>query len=279
MKVLVTGAGGQLGHDVAELLPLKGHSALAPDRTHLDITDPEAVSSYFTQNRPDAVIHCAAWTAVDLAEDRPEDCRKVNVDGTMYLVEECRKAGVPILYISSDYVFDGSGERPWRADDPVAPVNVYGKSKADGETVVRSYYKHYIVRISWVFGINGKNFIRTMLGLSKKTDTVRVVADQFGSPTYTYDLAPVLCDMVFSGKYGTYQAHNAGYCSWYDVAVETFRAAGLGTEVVPISTSEFPTMAKRPMNSRMDTSSLTDAGFGPLPDWRDAVGRYVLLIK
>ena len=220
------------------------------------------------------MIHCAAWTAVDAAEDDEDGCRKVNVDGTMNLVRECDRLGIPIVYISTDYVFDGSGERPWKEDDPVCPVNVYGKSKCDGETVVRSYFRHFIVRISWVFGINGKNFIRTMLNLSQKTDTVRVVADQFGSPTYTADLAPFLCDMVSTEEYGTYHAHNSGVCSWYDVAVETFGAAGLSTEVVPITSSEYPMKAVRPLNSRMDSSKFERA-FGSLPDWKDAVDRFV----
>ncbi len=274
LRILVTGSGGQLGHDVAETLQSRGHSVLAPLRAELDITDSEAVADYFSANLPDAVIHCAAWTAVDLAEDCEEDCRKVNVDATARITGECAKLGIPIVYISTDYVFDGSGDEPWKEDDPLCPINAYGRSKADGEAAVRAYPRHFIVRISWVFGSNGKNFIKTMLNLSKKTDTVRVVDDQFGSPTYTADLAPFLCDMVSTERYGIYHAHNSGVCRWYDVAVETFRAAGLDTKVVPIPTSEFPMKAARPLNSRMDSSGF-EAAFGKLPDWKDAVHRFV----
>lgn len=275
LRILVTGAAGQLGSDVVRDAECRGHQVLAPSHEEMDITDGSAVSAFFESKNPEAVIHCAAWTAVDDAEDHEAECRAVNVDGTHYLTEECRKLNIPILYVSTDYVFSGEGNREWKVDSPVSPVNVYGKSKLDGEAVVRSHHKHFIVRISWVFGMNGKNFIRTMLNLSKKTDTVRVVSDQFGSPTYTYDLAPLLCDMIESESYGTYHAHNTGICTWYDVAVETFRAAEKTMNVVSIATDEYPMKAKRPKNSRMDTSSLTEAGFRQLPDWKDAVRRFV----
>ena len=275
MRILITGAKGQLGSDVVSEATARGHMVLAPSHGELDITDGTATEEYFRINKPEAVIHCAAWTDVDGAEEHEAECRKVNVDGTYLLTEECRKLDIPIIYISTDYVFNGEGTNEWKVDSPVAPLNVYGKSKLDGETVVRSYHRHFIVRISWVFGMNGKNFIKTMLNLSKKTNVVRVVSDQFGSPTYTYDLAPLLCDMIVSEKFGTYHAHNTGICSWYDVAVETFLFAGKTMTVESIKSDEYPMKAKRPFNSRMDTSSLTEAGFAQLPDWTDAVQRYV----
>ncbi|KUE73140.1 hypothetical protein AUQ37_03320 [Candidatus Methanomethylophilus sp. 1R26] len=275
MRVLVTGAGGQLGHDVTGCLKIRGDTAIAPSHEEMDITDRSAVDACFARGHPDAVIHCAAWTAVDLAETHEAECRNVNVNGTMNLTEACRSAGIPILYVSTDYVFDGTLGRPITVDDPTCPVNVYGFSKRDGETVVRTYHRHYIVRTSWVFGSSGRNFVKTMLSLAQKTDTVKVVDDQIGSPTYTADLAPLLCRIIGSGKYGTYHAHNAGYCSWCGFARGIFSAAGVRTQAVPISTREYPTAARRPPDSRLDTSSLTEAGFGQLPEWQDAVARYV----
>lgn len=275
MKILVTGVSGQLGYDVADALHSRGFDVLSPTHKIMDITEFHSVDNYFSSNKPDALIHCAAWTAVDLAEDQIEECRKVNVKGTENLVNVCRLHDIPIMYISTDYVFDGSGSTPRSVSDPIAPINQYGLSKAEGEKIVSSYDKYFIIRISWVFGINGKNFIKTMLNLSKKMDTVKVVSDQFGSPTYTYDLAPLLCDMIVSNKYGIYHAHNEGICTWYDVAVATFKYADIKMKVIPITSDEYPTKAKRPANSRLDTSSITDAGFKALPDWKDAVNRYV----
>lgn len=279
MKVMVTGVGGQLGYDVAERLGINGDEVLAPRHDELDITDKDSVRSYFTVNGPEALIHCAAYTAVDLAEDNEAECRKVNVEGTTFLVEQCRLLDIPIVYISTDYVFNGTGDQPWKVDDPTSPINVYGLSKRDGEDVVRTYEKHFIVRISWVFGINGKNFIKTMLDFSKKIDTVRVVADQYGSPTYTYDLAPLLCEMIRTHKYGTYHAHNEGVCTWYDIAVETFRVARIQMNVIPITSDEYPMRAKRPHNSRLETVSLKNFGFNSLPNWKKSIAHYIGVIK
>lgn len=275
MIALVTGSGGQLGHDVAECLAYRGYEVLAPKRGELDFSDEGSVRAYFSSHSPDMLFHCGAWTNVDLAETETDACRRTNVDGTRFLAEECARLDIPILYISTDYVFNGSGERPWRTDDPTSPINQYGLSKRDGENEVLKYSKHYIVRISWVFGSNGKNFVRTMMNLSKKTDTVRVVNDQIGSLTYTADLAPLLIDIMKSGKYGIYHAHNSGCASWYEVACEIFRILGTGTNVVPISSDDYPMKATRPHNSRLDTSSLTENGFSQLPDWKDAVLRYI----
>ncbi len=271
----MTGVGGQLGHDCAVLLGSKGHSVLAPTHSELDICDRKAVESYFARNRPESVVHCAAWTAVDLAEDEPERCRDVNVGGTSNIADMCRMYDLPMMYFSTDYVFNGSGTRPWRVDDPMDPINVYGTSKRDGENIVRGLAKHFIVRISWVFGINGKNFIRTMLRLSSSGKGLRVVDDQVGSPTYTRDLAVLVADMISTDRYGTYHAHNGGECSWYELAMFVFDTADVHPAVEPVTTDEFPSKAVRPNNSRMDTSSLTDAGFRELPDWKDAVRRYL----
>ncbi len=275
MKVLVTGTSGQLGHDVAVCPEASGHELLTPSRKEMDLSDVRSAERYLALHRPDLVIHCAAWTDVDGAETDPEACRKVNVEGTRAIADYCGENGVPMMYISTDYVFNGSGERPWETDDPTDPVNVYGLSKRDGEDIVGRLPKHYIVRISWVFGSNGRNFVRTMVNLSAKTDTVRVVADQFGSPTYTADLAPLLWEIAESGKYGTYHAHNGGYCSWYDVAAEIFRVLGTGTRVIPISSAEYPVKAERPKNSRLSTDSLVSGGFRALPGWEDAIRRYI----
>lgn len=275
MKVLVTGASGQLGSDVVKYLLDHGHQVIAPSREEMDIVSVSRVSGYFQENTPSAVIHCAAWTAVDAAEDNEELCRLVNADGTRNIVESCRALDIPLVYISTDYVFDGSGDRPRKVNEPTNPINIYGKSKEEGERIVEKYPKHFIVRISWVFGNNGKNFIKTMLNLSKKTETVKVVDDQFGSPTYTVDLAPLLTEMILSKKYGTYHAHNEGYCSWYDVAVKVFEIADIKERVIPIKSEEYPMKARRPFNSRLDTSSLTENGFVKLPPWEDAVKRFV----
>jgi len=274
-KFLVTGAGGQLGHDVAEELERRKLQYLAPSHSELDITSNQSVVDYFESNDFSAVIHCAAWTNVDLAETQEERCRDVNVKGTLYLTDACMRKDIPILFVSTDYVFDGSGNEPWKIDDETNPINAYGLSKRDGEEIVRLYRKHFIVRTSWVFGINGKNFIKTMMKLSKEKEKITVVDDQFGSPTYTRDLAPLLIDIMSSEKFGTYHAHNEGFCSWYDFAVKVMECIGSKTAVEPISSNEYPSGTKRPMNGRLDTSSLPDNGFGKLPKWEDAVERYL----
>lgn len=275
MRILVTGVSGQLGHDVAIELSRIGHQVLSPNHSELDITDQSAINDYFCNNTPDAVIHCAAYTAVDKAETEIDVCRNVNVHGTENLTKQCIKYSIKELFISTDYVFNGNGHKPWDIDDPIDPINVYGESKSDAEAIVRENPKHYIVRISWVFGTNGNNFVKTMLRLSKKMKTISVVSDQIGSPTYTCDLAPLLCNMIETNKYGTYHAHNEGFCSWSDFAQAIFNSADINVKVVPIPTKEYTTAAKRPLNSKMNTQSLTNAGFNLLPDWIDAINRFI----
>ncbi len=286
MKVFVTGVGGQLGHDVVNALRARGHEAIGSDimpgaQVPLDITDEDAVRSTLTELRPDAVIHCAAWTAVDAAEE-PENHPKVhaiNVEATRFLATACKALGCKLMYISTDYVFDGQGETPWAADcQAYAPLNVYGSSKLAGEQVVRATLdEHFIVRIAWVFGINGKNFIRTMLALAQKYEELRVVNDQIGTPTYTYDLARLLVDMIETERFGTYHATNeGGYISWADFAKAIFAEAQLPTRVIPVTTAEYGlAKAARPYNSRLDKSKLQTAGFTPLPPWQDALKRYL----
>ena len=299
MKVFVTGVAGQLGHDVVNELISRGHQAIGSDLApqysgiadgssvttcpyvSLDITDKAAVSKALSVLAPDAVVHCAAWTAVDLAEeaDKQDKVRAINVDGTQNIADACEALDCKMLYISTDYVFDGQGETPWQADcKDYKPLNVYGQSKLDGELAVSgTVEKHFIVRTAWVFGLNGKNFIKTMLQVGKNHDTVRVVNDQIGTPTYTYDLSRLLVDMVESEKYGYYHATNeGGYISWYDFTCEIFRQAGYATKVVPVTTAEYGlSKAARPFNSRLDKSKLTEMGFAPLPTWQDALARYL----
>ncbi|MCR5636466.1 MAG: dTDP-4-dehydrorhamnose reductase [Clostridiales bacterium] len=291
MKVFVTGVGGQLGHDVMNELDHCGHNCIGSDiidsvdngfpYIKLDITDSEAVDETLLKEKPDAVIHCAAWTAVDAAEDAEnrEKVFAVNVTGTKNIALACEKLDCKMVYISTDYVFNGKGTEPWQPDcKDYAPLNVYGESKLKGEQAVTSLIdKYFIVRISWVFGLNGKNFIKTMLNVGKKTDTVKVVNDQIGTPTYTYDLAKLLVQMVQTDKYGFYHASNeGGYISWYDFCKEIYSLAGFKTKVLPVSTAEYGlSKAKRPFNSRLDKSKLKKAGFSPLPPWQDAVKRYL----
>lgn len=299
MKIFVTGVGGQLGHDVMNELAKRGHagvgSDIAPEYSgiqdgsavcampyvQLDITDGAAVRAALEDIRPDAVIHCAAWTAVDAAEDAENQAkvRAINVDGTRHIAGVCKDLGCKMMYISTDYVFDGQGETPWQPDcRDYAPLNVYGETKLGGEQAVRDLLERFfIVRIAWVFGLNGKNFIKTMLRLGETHDTLRVVNDQIGTPTYTLDLARLLVDMIGTEKYGHYHATNeGGYISWADFAKEIFRQAGMGVNVIPVTTSEYGlSKAARPFNSRLDKSKLIDCGFVPLPDWRDAVKRYI----
>lgn len=289
MKVFVTGVGGQLGYDVMNELSRRGIYCVGSDilersddnYLQLDITNKFAVEKALTEIKPDAVIHCAAWTAVDAAEEEAnlEKVFAINVGGTRNLAEACRKLDCKMLYISTDYVFNGQGEEPWQADcSEFEPLNIYGQSKLGGElAVAETLEKYFIVRIAWVFGINGNNFIKTIIDLGKKYDAVRVVNDQIGTPTYTYDLARLLVDMIETEKYGYYHATNeGGFISWYDYTCEIYRQYGLTTKVVPVTTAEYGlNKAARPFNSRLDKSKLITAGFTPLPDWRDAVKRYL----
>ena len=303
MNVFVTGVGGQLGHDVMNELAKRGHAGVGSDiapaysgiqdgsavcgmpYVQMDITDAAAVSRVLNDIKPDAVIHCAAWTAVDAAEDeenRPK-VRAINVDGTRNIAEACRKLGCKLMYISTDYVFDGQGSEPWQPDcTDFVPLNIYGASKLGGEEAVRALVeKFFIVRIAWVFGLNGNNFIKTMLKLGLTHDTLRVVNDQIGTPTYTFDLARLLVDMIETEKYGHYHATNeGGYISWADFAKEIFRQAGMAVKVTPVTTEEYGlSRATRPFNSRLDKSKLAQSGFEPLPDWKDAIRRYLKLVK
>lgn len=297
MKIFVTGVGGQLGHDVMNELEKRGHEGVGSDvqaeysgvadgvekmpYVSLDITDKDAVEKVITEIKPDAVIHCAAWTAVDMAEDddKVELVRKVNVGGTQNIADVCKKLNCKMLYLSTDYVFDGQGMEPWQPDcKDYKPLNVYGQTKLEGELAVSgTLEKYFIVRIAWVFGLNGKNFIKTMINVGKKYEEVRVVNDQFGTPTYTFDLARLLVDMIETEKYGYYHATNeGGYISWYDFCCEFYRQYGLKTKVIPVSTEEYGlSKAARPFNSRLDKSKLVEAGFEPLPSWQDAVSRYL----
>jgi dTDP-4-dehydrorhamnose reductase len=303
MKIFVTGVGGQLGHDVVNDAVGRGHEAIGSDiaaqysgvqdgsavvsapYVQLDITDQAAVAATIETIKPDAIIHCAAWTAVDAAEDEEnrEKVHAINVDGTRYIAEAAKAVGAKMLYLSTDYVFDGKGERPWQPDDKnYAPLNYYGQTKLEGEKAVSSVLKNYfIVRIAWVFGLNGKNFIKTMINVGKTHDMVRVVDDQIGTPTYTLDLARLLVDMIETEKYGYYHATNeGGYISWYDFCCEFYNQYGLDTKVVPVTTAEYGlSKAARPFNSRLDKSKLLENGFQPLPDWKNAVRRYLAEAK
>ncbi len=299
MKILVTGVAGQLGHDVMNELAARGHEGVGSDLAPaysgiadgsavtkaayvpMDITNAAQVREVISAVHPDAVIHCAAWTAVDAAEDADKQAKvqAINVQGTANIAAVCRELDCKMMYISTDYVFNGQGETPWDPDcKDYQPLNVYGQSKLGGELAVSgTLEKYFIVRIAWVFGLNGSNFIKTMLKLSETHDTLRVVCDQIGTPTYTYDLARLLVDMIESEKYGYYHATNeGGYISWYDFACEIFRQAGRATKVQPVTTAEYGvSKAARPFNSRLDKSKLAANGFTPLPDWKDALARYL----
>lgn len=277
MKVLVTGIGGQLGHDVVRELEKRGQEVVGVGRAEMDITDEGKVREVIRTCAPDAVIHCSAYTAVDRAEEEDDLCHQVNVEGTKYIAEACAELDCKMIYISTDFVFSGEGERPWETDDEAGPINVYGKTKYEGELEVKSRLnKWFIVRISWVFGYNGNNFVKTMLRLGKENGAVKVVADQIGSPTYTRDAAVLLADLVQTEKYGVYHASNEGFCSWYEFAKEIFQAAGMDeVSVTPITSDEFPAKAKRPFNSRMSKKKLVKEGFNILPSWQDALKRYL----
>lgn len=299
MKVFVTGVAGQLGHDVMNELARRGHEGIGSDISSeysgmqdktavtrmpyvsLDITDADAVERVMDEVCPDVVVHCAAWTAVDLAEDedKVEKVRAINAGGTKNIVRACKKLDGKMIYLSTDYVFDGQGSEAWQPDcKDYKPLNVYGQTKLEGElSVSENLEKFFIVRIAWVFGLNGKNFIKTMLDIGKKHDTLRVVNDQIGTPTYTYDLARLLVDMLETDKYGYYHATNeGGYISWYEFACEIFKKAGYATKVVPVTTEEYGvSKAARPFNSRLSKAKLVEAGFEPLPTWQNALGRYL----
>lgn len=281
MKVLVTGVKGQLGFDVMNELSKRGMEGVGVDVDEMDITDAEVCRRVITEAGPDAIIHCAAYTAVDAAEQNMELCRAVNAGGTRNIAGVCRDLDIRMMYISTDYVFNGTGERPWEPDDKREPLNAYGLSKYEGELAIEELLeKYFIVRIAWVFGVNGKNFIKTMLRLGEEHGKVSVVEDQIGSPTYTYDLARLLVDMIQTERYGRYHATNEGLCSWYEFALEIFKIAGMkDVKVTPVSTEEytksFPNQAKRPMNSRISKDKLKQNGFEPLPPWQDALERYL----
>ena len=300
MKVFVTGVAGQLGHDVMNDLAVRGYEGIGTDiapqysgaddgtavtkmpYVSLDITDRDAVEKTITELKPDVVVHCAAWTAVDLAEDDDKKAKvhAINADGTQNIADACKKIDAKMVYISTDYVFNGQGKRPWEPDDKREPLNVYGQTKYEGELAIEEHVKKFFtVRIAWVFGVNGKNFIKTMLNLGKTHDHLTVVNDQTGSPTYTYDLARLLVDMIQTDKYGRYHATNEGICTWYEFACEIFKQAGMNVSVAPVSSDEYPAKAKRPSNSRMDKSKLTANGFTPLPTWQDALSRYLKEIE
>ena len=299
MKVFVTGVAGQLGHDVMNELASRGYTGVGTDLAEsysgiqdgtyvtmaeyvsLDITNKEAVMNTIKSIKPDVVVHCAAWTAVDLAEDedKQEKVKAINVDGTQNIADACKEIDAKMVYISTDYVFDGQGTEPWQPDcKDYKPLNVYGETKLGGELAVsNTLSKYFIVRIAWVFGKNGNNFIKTMLNVGKKFDTLKVVNDQIGTPTYTYDLARLLVDMIETDKYGYYHATNeGGYISWYDFACEIFKQAGYTNTIIPVTTAEYGlSKAARPFNSRLDKSKLVENGFKPLPTWQDALARYL----
>lgn len=299
MKIFVTGVAGQLGHDVMNELNRRGHQGVGSDLApvysgiddgsyvtgapyvSMDITDEQAVVQTLQAVRPDAVIHCAAWTAVDAAEDddKRDKVYAINVSGTEHIARACKELDCKMMYISTDYVFNGQGDTPWEPDcQDYAPLSVYGQTKLDGELAVSGLLrKYFIVRIAWVFGLNGKNFVRTMLNLSQRYDSLRVVSDQVGTPTYTFDLARLLVDMIETDRYGYYHATNeGGYISWYDFACEIFRQAGKQVQVTPVTTAEYGlSKAVRPYNSRLDKRKLVENGFTPLPTWQDALARYL----
>ena len=280
MKALVTGFKGQLGYDVVNELKKRGIESIGVDIEEMDITSLEDVNRVIKGSCVDVVVHCAAYTAVDRAEDDPETCRKVNVDGPRNIALVCKELDIKMVYISTDYVFSGEGEEAFEVNSPKHPNNVYGLSKSDGEDEVISLLdKHFIIRISWAFGINGNNFINTMIRLGKERGEVKVVDDQIGSPTYTYDIAELIADMIVTEKYGIYHATNEGYCSWYEFAKEIFRQASLNIKVEPVDSSAFPVKALRPKNSRLSKKSLDKAGFKRLRSWQDALRDYLIKIQ
>lgn len=280
MRVLVTGVKGQLGYEVCRELTVRGIENRGVDIDDFDLTDEKAVMEAISAYRPDAVVHCAAYTAVDRAEENEDVCRAVNVDGTRFVARACRAVDAKMVYFSTDYIFPGTGEDFYEVDSPKGPQSVYGRTKLEGEEAVReTLEKYFILRISWVFGINGGNFVRTMLRLSNDHDTLRVVCDQIGSPTYAHDLAPLICDLLATEKYGTYHATNEGVCSWAEFAEAIMKAADRPTRIIPVTTEEYGAKAARPLNSRMSKKSLDEAGFARLPSWQDALRRYLAELR
>lgn len=280
IKVLVTGVNGQLGFDVVKRLNEIGIESIGVGRGDFDITNKEQVEAFILQYKPDVVVHCAAYTAVDKAEDEQELCYAVNVNGTRYIAEACQKIDAKMVYVSTDYVFDGEGNDVQKEDKVTAPLNYYGYTKEQGELAVKELLeKYFIIRTSWVYGKNGNNFVKTMLKLGRTKDEISVVNDQIGVPTYTGDLAALICDMIQTTKYGTYHGVNEGYCSWYEFATEIFKQAGINVKVNPIPTSGYPTRAKRPFNSKLSKGMIDKNGFGRLPDWKNALARFLEEIK
>jgi len=277
IKVLVTGVNGQLGYDVVKRLDELGIDAIGVDRNDFDISDMEQTKKYILNLKPDVIVHCAAYTSVDKAEDEKEKCYIINVEGTKNIAEVCKLIDAKMVYVSTDYVFDGKGNEPQSEEKQPAPVNYYGYTKAQGEQIVKSTIeKHFIIRTSWLYGKNGSNFVKTMLKLAKEKNEIRVVNDQIGAPTYSRDLAILICDMIQTNKYGIYHCANEGFCSWYDFACEIFKKAGINLKVNPISSAEYPSRAKRPLNSRLSKGNLDKNGFKRLPRWEDALERYLL---
>lgn len=279
MKILVTGYKGQLGYDIVNECKKRNIDAVGVDVEEMDITNALEVKKVIMEGDYNAVIHCAAWTAVDKAEDEVELCTKVNVLGTRNIASVCEALDIPMMYFSTDYVFSGEGDTPWSEDDEKKPLNVYGETKYQGEMIVEKLRKHFIIRISWVFGINGNNFVKTMRKLGSERDEISVVNDQFGSPTYTYDLAILAVTMIGSEKYGTYHATNEGVCTWFEFAQEIFKLSNIDVTLIPVSSDAFLTKAKRPQNSRMNKTELDKNGFHRLPDWKDALQRYIKLLE
>ncbi len=276
MKILVTGVKGQLGHDVVKELVLNGIEAIACDREEFDLTNKEETQNFILEHKPDGVIHCAAYTAVDKAEDEENLCRKINAEGSLFIAEACEKISAKMIFISTDYVFGGDGEEPYEPENEKNPQNVYGRTKLEGEkNALENCSRTFVVRTSWVYGINGNNFVKTMRRLAETRDELNVVADQIGSPTYTRDLAKLLVDMIQTEKYGVYHATNEGFMSWADFAQSIMEKSGLSTKINPIPTSEYPVKAKRPLNSRLSKKNLTDNGFSLLPSQEDALTRYI----
>ena len=295
MKILVTGIRGQLGHDVMDALAVRGIEAVGVNSSDMDVTDEARVREVISDVHPDAVIHCGAWTAVDAAEDHIEEARAVNGTGTAHVASACARIGAKLMYFSTDYVFDGEGETPWKPEDPTGPQGIYGQTKLEGEEAVRRILsdRHFICRLQWVYGINGKNFVKTMLRLAEDHDRLTVVCDQIGGPSYTRDIAELAAEMILTDKYGTYHVANTGYCSWYEFACEIFKEAGYAVmgekntdsdvdfgsrkkiTVLPVTSEQYPAKAKRPHNSRLDTTKLSEAGFSQLPSWQDALHRFI----
>ena len=276
MKVLVTGFNGQLGYDVIKELDSRAVECKGVDLQDFDITDREQTLSYIKEYKPDVVVHCAAYTAVDKAEDDEENCRKVNVEGSENLALACKELDAKMLYVSTDYVYGGNGDTPFETSDETDPKSVYGRTKLEGENAVRKHLdKYFVVRTSWVFGINGNNFVKTMLRLGAERDELNVVADQIGSPTYTPDLARLICDLIVTEKYGIYHGTNENYCSWAEFAAEIMRLGGRKAVVNPIPSSQYPARAQRPLNSRLSKTCLDEAGIDRLPTWQDALERYI----